>query len=60
MDMKRSKEFYEAPAMEVAEVKFEGLICSSNKSMGLEGTGGSKNVEGREDGGNWGGDDGWK
>ena len=53
--------FYEAPACDIVEVKFEGLICQSGtKSMGLEGSGGSKNVEGREDGGNWGGDDGWK
>ena len=43
--------------MEVAEVKFEGLICSSTKSMGLEGSGGDKNMEERETQGTWGNGD---
>lgn len=53
--------YYEAPACEVVEVQFEGVICDSgSKSMGLGGSGGSKNVEERENHGTWGGDDGWK
>ena len=53
--------FYEAPACEIVEVKIEGVICDSgSRSMGLDGSGGSKNVEERESHGSWGGDDGWK
>ena len=53
--------FYEAPACEIVEVKFEGVICDSGtRSLGLDGSGGSKSLEDRETQGTWGGDDDWK
>ena len=50
--------FYDAPACEIVEVKIEGVICDSgSRSMGLDGSGGSKNVEDRESSGTWGNGD---
>lgn len=55
------KWIYESPVCETVEVEIAAVICDSgSRSMGLDGSGGSKNVEDRESYGTWGGDDGWK
>ena len=52
------KEFYEAPVCEVLEVKFEGMLCLSNRSLGIGNSSSSdNNVEDRQNGGTWGNGD---
>ena len=56
--MKAMKEFYEAPVCEVLEVKFEGMLCLSNRSLGIGNSSSSdNNVEDRQNGGTWGNGD---
>jgi hypothetical protein len=57
--MDTKKQFYEAPRCKVLEVKFEGMICISNRSLGMSSsTGSDNNVEDRQSSGVW-GDGGW-
>ena len=44
--------------MECVEVKFEGMVCTSNRSLGMSNSSSSDdNVEDRQNGGNWGNGD---
>ena len=44
--MTKQRELYEAPAMEVAEVKYEGVICTSpGTSTGVQDYGWNEYIE---------------
>ena len=56
----QQKKQYEVPQLTVVTFKTErGFAESGPKSLGLSSGKGNKSVEDREDGGNWGGSDGW-
>ena len=55
--MNKNKQLYEIPVMDDIEVEFEGTICISNRTVGID-SGGDDNAEDRQDGGTW-GDGGW-
>lgn len=57
--MKSQKKQYEVPQLTVVTFKMETGYAESGKKLGLAGGKGSKSLEDRQDGGNWGDSDGW-
>ena len=56
----QQKKQYEVPQLTVVTFKTEqGYATSGPNSLGMGSGKGSKSLEDRQDGGNWGGTDGW-
>ena len=58
METKTRKQ-YEAPQLTVVTFKTEQGYANSQPKLSLSNGTGSKSLEGRENGGNWGNSDGW-
>ena len=58
MDTKTKKR-YEEPKLTVVTFVMERGYADSVTRLGLAPSKGNKSLEGREEGGNWGGSDGW-
>jgi len=55
--MKGINRIYSAPETQITEVRFEKDLLVATGGLGVGSGNGSKNVEGRQDGGSWGNGD---